>query len=344
MRIYILILFLFGFLNSRGQTLGGSTVFNFLRLPATPLVTGMGGMNISHTVNDVTMAFENPALLQKEMHGQLSTGFQSGFSGLRTYAAAGSIHKENLKTRFAAGLHYIDYGKLPQTDAAGNEMGIFRPHDWVFQLSAARTYLTRWNYGITLKYIQSSYGIYRANGIAADFGVQYLDSAKGWSIAVVAKNMGTTLKSYIGSGGDDLPFDLQLGFTKKLANAPLAFSFTAHHLHRLALGYNDISFDNQVGWNTADDQKLSLDNIFRHFVLASHIYAGKYVTADIGFNYLRKRELQVGREGNGLAGFSMGISLLARKFQLRYARTQFQQSTGLNQFGITLAMDKLGGF
>ncbi|MCR6719791.1 MAG: hypothetical protein NVV59_05725 [Chitinophagaceae bacterium] len=185
--------------------------------------------------------------------------------------------------------------------------------------------------------------MYRANGIAVDIGLQYLDSSKGWSFAVVAKNMGTTLKSYADSGGDDLPFDLQFGFTKKLANAPLAFSLTAHHLHRLALGYNDIAFDNQVGWNTSDEKKLSLDNIFRHFVLASHIYAGKYVTADIGFNYLRRRELQVGKDGNGLTGFSMGVSLLARKFQVRYARTQFQQSTGMNQFGITLAMDKLGG-
>ncbi|MCR6719792.1 MAG: hypothetical protein NVV59_05730 [Chitinophagaceae bacterium] len=155
MRKYILILFLFCCINSTAQTLGGSTVFNFLRLPATPLVTGMGGMNISITTNDVAMAFENPALLQQAMHGQLSTGFQTGFSGLHTYSAAGSINKETLKTRFAAGLHYIDYGKLPQTDAAGNEMGFFRPNDWVFQVSAARSYLTRWNYGMTIKYIQS---------------------------------------------------------------------------------------------------------------------------------------------------------------------------------------------
>lgn len=343
MRIFILIPFLFFFLFSRSQALGGNAVFNFLRLPGSPLVTGMGGMNITNTANDVSMAFENPALLQKDMHAQLSTGFQAGFSGLNTYFAAGAINKEKLKTRFAAGLHYIDYGKLAQTDAAGNEMGFFRPHDWVLQLTASRSYLNRWNYGLTLKFIQSSYGIYRANGIAADIGVQYLDTSRGWSIAIVAKNMGASLKTYTGSGGDDLPFDLQMGFTKRLKNAPFAFSFTAHHVHRLALGYNDIAFDNQVGWNTPSDNKLSFDNIFRHVVLASHIYAGPYITADIGFNYLRRKELQVGREGNGLTGFSMGISLQARKFQLRYARTQYQKTAGMNQFGLTLAMDKLSG-
>lgn len=329
--------------SAKAQTIGGQSVFNFLRMPASPLVTAMGGMNISHTANDVAMSVGNPALLQTAMHAQISTGFQTGLSQTNSYFAAGAYNYEKWQTRLASALHYIDYGKIPQTDASGNDLGIFRPQDWVWQLTAARSYLERWNYGITLKYIHSSYGQYRASGLAADVGLQYLDTTNGWSVSVVAKNMGGMLKTYTASGGDDLPFDLQMGFTKTLKNAPLAFSVTAHHLHRLALGYNDVAFDNEVGWNTSSGKNLSLDNLFRHIVLASHVSIGNYVSADIGFNYLRRRELQMAKDGNGLTGFSMGVSLHARKFQLRYARTQYQQSIGINHFGITIDMGKLEG-
>lgn len=325
------------------QTIGGNAVFNFLRLPSTPLVTGMGGMNISETSNDLGMAMENPALLTEDMHAQLMTGFSTGFNGLNAYAAAGAWHHDRSKTRFSLGLHYLDYGSLTETDASGNNLGFFRPQDWVLRIAAARSYKSKWNYGVILQYIQSSYGVYRANGLAANIGLQYLDTSRGWSVGLVARNMGTTLRTYGGQGGDDLPFDLQLGFTKSLNNAPLSFSLTAHHLHRLALGYNDVSFDNQAGWSTSDGEKFSLDNLFRHLVLATHIAIGELLQADLGFNYLRRRELQIGEGGNGLAGFSLGFSVRARRFQLRYARSQYQRSNGYHHFGLSIAMDKLQG-
>ena len=325
------------------QTIGGNAVFNFLRLPSTPLVTGMGGINISETSNDLGMVMENPALLSEQMNTQLMTGFSTGFNGLNAYAAAGAWHHERSETRLALGLHYLDYGSLTETDASGNNLGIFRPQDWVLRFSMARSYKSKWNYGASLQYIQSSYGVYRANGLAMTIGLQFLDTSRGWSVGLVARNMGTTLRSYSGQGGDDLPFDLQLGFTKSLSNAPFSFSVTAHHLHRLALGYNDVAFDNQAGWSTSNEEKLSLDNLFRHLVLATHVDIGEYLQADLGFNYLRRRELQIGQGGNGLAGFSLGLSLKARRFQLRYARSQYQRSTGYHHFGLNIAMDKLQG-
>jgi hypothetical protein len=45
------------------QTLGGSSVFNFLKLPHTPQLTALGGINVSHPSNDIGLAFNNPALV-----------------------------------------------------------------------------------------------------------------------------------------------------------------------------------------------------------------------------------------------------------------------------------------
>jgi hypothetical protein len=44
---------------------------------------------------------------------------------------------------------------------------------------------------------------------------------------------------------EELPFDPTFGITKKLKNAPLSFSFTAHHLHQFDIRYNDTVFNNE---------------------------------------------------------------------------------------------------
>ena len=344
MRILLLILACGTLGRTGAQTIGGSSVFNFLRLSASPLVAGMGGINLSEDRKDIGMAFENPAQLDPAMAGQLATGFNTGLADIQSYMAMAGWRADHIHTRFAGGILYLNYGTIVQTDASGNVLGQVRPRDWVAQISASRSYGSRWNYGASIKWIQSSLGSYRANGVAMDLGLIYRDSVNGWRFALTARNMGTQLKTYAGAGGDDLPFDLQIGATKRLREAPFGFSLTLHHLHRLALGYNDVAFDNQVGWNTASNQKWSLDNLLRHTVLATHVYLGKYVTADLGFNYLRRREWQVGETGNGLAGFSLGVSLRARSFFLHYAHMGYQRGTGLHQFGLTLKLDRLAGW
>src|SRR5204862_4952843 len=107
-----------------------------------------------------------------------------------------------------------------------------RPNDWVMQVSASRSYLQKWSYGASFKFISSNYGIYSSNGIAMDVGLLYTDTSNLIFASIVAKNMGYQLKKYAGTEAEELPFDLQVGITKKLKNEPLTFSFTDHHLHQ----------------------------------------------------------------------------------------------------------------
>ncbi|HTD92277.1 MAG TPA: type IX secretion system protein PorQ [Chitinophagaceae bacterium] len=325
------------------QTLGGSTVFNFLRLPQTPQLSALGGINVSQQSNDVGLAFNNPALLKPAMHSQLNAVFNSLYDGITDYHLSLAYYHPRIKTSFSWGLSYLDYGNLPQTDASGNELGRFRPTDWVMQVSASHSYLEKWNLGATFKFINSNYGSYRSNGIAMDVGLLYFDSARLFSASVLAKNMGTQLKTYQGSGPDDLPFDLQVGITQRFANSPFGFSVTAHHLHQLDITYNDISFNDANGFPNESTKKLTADKLFRHFVLAADIFLADKVQITAGYNYLRRKELSIGKSGNGLNGFSLGAALLLDKLQVRYARTHYQDNTGYNQFGLNMTLNKYFG-
>lgn len=330
-----------------GQTLGGSSVFNFLKLPNTPQLTSLGGVNVSVTSNDVGLAFNNPALLKKEMHTQMNAVFNDFYAGINTYHLSFAYRQEKLKTSFGWGLTYIDYGKISETDASGNMMGSVKPTDWVMQVSASRGYLEKWNYGAAFKFISSNYGIYRSNGIAMDMGVLYTDTANLFSASIVAKNMGYQLKQYAGTEADELPFDFQAGITKKLRNAPLSFSFTAHHLHQFDIRYNDTVFNNENNFGASTKGKFTFDKIFRHFVFAAQIFPVPQIEVSVGYNHLRRKELNISNTTNGFNGFSLGVGLVVKKIQVRYARTHYQNNTAYNQLGLNLQLNEhfgLGNF
>ena len=342
-KLHILFLLLI-VVRTQAQTLGGNTVYNFLKLSNTPQLTALGGINISNQTADIGLAFNNPALLRAAMHTQTSFVFNSFYAGIKNYHVITGFRYEPLKTTFAAGVNYFSYGSVEQTDMAGNMLGNMRPADYVVQVSAAREYGERWHYGATAKFIHSSYGIYRSSGIAMDIGVTYTDTAHLLQASFVAKNMGGQIKRYTGSSSGDLPFDLQLGISKRLAHAPIQFSATVFQVHRFNIRYDDTLFNSQNGLNPdKKEKKYIFDKFFRHVVLAVQLYITDKVEITAGYNYLHRKELNIGNAGNGLNGFSLGAGVLFKKIQIRYARSYYQNNSSYNQFGLNLRLNDYFG-
>ncbi len=339
MRNYLstLIIF-FGFLlPSRSQSLGGTTVFNFIRYSSAPQHTALGGENVSQQTQDLSFVAYNPALLNAKMNGQLATNFSSLKEGFRNYQLVGSYHREKLKTSFYGAVNYFDYGSVVETDAAGNILGQIRPSEYIIQLGASRKYGERFNYGATLKIVHSSYGSYRASGLALDVGVSYTDTARFLRIGLVLKNMGIQTSSFQGAGNESLPFDIVVGVSKKLEKAPLQFTLTLHHLHQFNLRYNDSSFNVDNGFEQVGNGNV-VDKVFRHLVFSTQLFISEKLEISAGYNYLRRKELNIGSNGNGLNGFSMGLGILVRKIQFRYARTFYEANFATNQFGIGISL------
>ncbi|HEY2722077.1 MAG TPA: hypothetical protein VGI82_10155, partial [Chitinophagaceae bacterium] len=127
MQIFISSLLVSSLVN--GQTIGGSSAFSFMNLPNSPQLTGLGGVNVSQTSNDVGMAFYNPALLTQSMHTQMNAVFNSFYDGISTYHLSLAYHSPALNSNFLLGVHYFSYGDIQQTDASGNILGSLRPTD-----------------------------------------------------------------------------------------------------------------------------------------------------------------------------------------------------------------------
>jgi len=340
MKLIATILFLFIFYPLAAQTLGGSTVYNFLDLPNGPQLTALGGINVSAITDDVNLSFNDPALLRSSMHEQLSTSFNAFYDGIHIYNLWMPVYSQSLQTSFAAGINYFDYGSIPQTDASGNILGNFHPADYVAQVCASRRYEQRWFYGVTLKFIHSSYGVYRSSGAAMDIGVGYYDSVHLFQVGFTASNMGVQYRPYEGTSAGELPFDISLGVTKRLAKAPLQFSFTAHHLQEFNIRYADTAFNNFNGYDQNNKAShFTVDKLFRHFIVAAQAFPEDRVEVTVAYNYLRRKELDMGEAGNGFTGFSFGLGVLLKKWQLRYARSYYQNTSGYNQLGLNLRLN-----
>jgi hypothetical protein len=321
-------------LTSISQTLGGNAAYNFLKFSPSPQLSALGGVNISNINRDISLSFHNPSLLREDMHGQFSANFTSFYAGIKNIHALAGYRKENWATNFSAAVDYFHYGTTTQTDASGNVMGTFNPSDYVVQLSASRKYLERWYYGAAFKFIHSSYGQYRSSAIAVDFGLNYYDSSSLLQIGFAAKNMGSQIQTYAGTP-EDMPFDLQLGITKRLKGSPFQFSVTAQRLQTFDILYNDTLYNANNG---AEVNNGFFNKLIRHFIFGTQVFVGDKLEFTVGYNVLRRAELSVVNSSNGLTGICFGAGVTLKKFQFRYGRAQYQSNTGVNQIGINVIL------
>ncbi|MFZ9660418.1 MAG: type IX secretion system protein PorQ [Chitinophagaceae bacterium] len=320
--------------NANGQTLGGSSIFNFMKLPFSPQLSSLGGDNISTLNPELSMASFQPSLLRKEMTNTISATYNRFYAGIAQLQGNYAFHSDQLNTTFLASMGYLNYGTVDRTDPSGNILGTFRPYDAVLQFSASKKYLEHWYYGATLKYIISSYDQYTSNALAMDVGLNYLDSAKGWQAGFLATNMGSQIRVY-NQIHEDLPFDLKLGISKRFRQTPFQLSITANRLHRFNLISEDSAFINN-GLKTTKPNFLN--NAVRHLVFGLQIFPIQKIELSVGYNILRKAELSVPNTVNGLTGFSAGMALLLAQIQFRYAMSGYQGNSGYHQVGFQIKL------
>ena len=332
---FLILCFCLGSCVAFSQTLGGNAAYNFLKFSPSPQLSALGGVNISNINKDISLSFHNPGQLREEMHAQFSANFTSFYAGIKNVHALGGYRKESWATNFSAGVNYFHYGTTTQTDASGNVMGSFSPSDYVVQISASRKYLERWYYGTSLKFIHSSYGQYRSSAIAVDFGLNYYDSSALLQIGFVARNMGSQIQTYAGTA-EDMPFDLQLGITKRLKGSPFQFSVTAQRLQTFDILYNDTLYNADNSVSTANNGFFN--KLIRHFIFATQVFVGDKLEFSVGYNVLRRAELSVANNSSGLTGICFGAGVTLKKFQFRYGRAQYQSNTGVNQIGINVLL------
>ncbi len=315
----------------------GTTAYEFLNVPVSSHVYALGGTNITIIDDDVNLVEQNPGLLGPEYEMQAGLNYMrylggSNFMGARFAAPAGE------RAAWAVGIQYFGYGSIDGYDVQGNSTGSsFKPSDMVFSGTYAHDITDKLRGGITLKFVHSSYEIYKALAICADLGINYYNPDKDLSFSIVLKNLGGQVKRF-NENYDRLPWDIQVGFAKSLGDSPLRFSITAYNLNKWSLPY--YSTDDNSGTQELEEHDAFMSNLFRHLIFGVELVPSEKLYISLGYNYKTRTDMTTYAR-NFLSGFSVGAGLKVKSMGLGVAFAQPHIGGTTFMFNLTASVSEM---
>ncbi len=323
------------------QPIGGEHIYEFMTFSPSARTTALGGELVSVADDDVALAALNPATLNASMHNQMSFNHNLYVAGISTGYAAYGFHAKKLETVFHGGIQYMSYGSFDAADEFGQITGSFTASEYAFTVGAGHQLYERLSVGANLKLISSQLESYNSLGLAADLGAYYQDTSGRFSIGFVLRHMGAQLSLYEDER-ETLPFDMQIGISKRLKHLPLRFSMTYHNLQQWNILYDDPNaeqssiFLGEFQPQTENRFGTFVDNFFRHIVFSGEFLLGRKENLRMRFayNHFQRQELTV-ENFKSLAGFSLGLGMKINRFRIEFGRGFNHLAGGVSHFSIS---------
>lgn len=290
-----------------------TSVFNFLSLPTSAHSMALGGVQVAVPDDDASLMFQNPALMADVSDKSISFSFFTYMKGSKSGNISWTMASGERGT-WGVGAQFVGYGSMKETNVEGVQTGNFSALDMALEGGYTYTLTDQLSGGALGKFIYSKYGPYSSVALAVDLGLNYFLEESDFSLSLVAANVGWQVKTF-GDTRERIPFDLRLGFTKRLANAPIRLSLTMTDLTR---------------WRAADyysaDGEVKGGKIFiNHFVLGVDVLLSSQFYASAGYNFRRGNELKAAGGSHG-AGLCFGAGMEIKRFKLGLAYAKYHVS------------------
>lgn len=297
----------------------GSTSFAFLKSSFSARSMALGGKVVSLYDQDLSLVNENPALLNASMNGQMHFNQSVLPSGIHFSAL-----NYALKTKvgvFAPSVRYVNYGNFTETDEIGNQIGKFTASDMAIGSNYAYSFNDVLHVGASANLIASNIASFTAYGFSVGFGGMLVHPNKLFSAGFSVQNIGWTFKNFTDNNPSMLPIDVTAAASLKLKHAPFRFTLLGKQLNRWNVIYEDPN--RKPTFDPLSGDTIPVKNAGFFEILANHAAAHVELLASekfhfrMGFDYHRREQLKV-VERPGLAGFSFGVGLKFKKFNLDY--------------------------
>lgn len=293
----------------------GYDAFGFLRLPASTRVSALGGYNLSLVEAEPALVFHNPALLGGETDGKLSVGYMNYISDVSAGSAIFTkAHRE--RGAWGVGVTYFNYGSFRETTTDDFTIGDFSMQDVAVQAFYSYDLTEKWRGGLSLKFLYSSIVDYTSTGLVVDAGLSYFDPEDDRSFGVALKNVGAQLKPYY-EERQRAPWDLQAGFSQRLAHAPFRVSVTALYLNKWKFNYIENS--------TLQTSDNFAETALKHLVFGLEFLPTNSFWVGLGLNPKTMMDMKL-TTGNSLGGFSAGAGVKVSRFNVSVAAARYHPS------------------
>ncbi len=323
---------------------GGQNSFQVLNYATSARTEALGGYAITVKDDDATLGQENPALLNRTMHGMVNLNYINYFADANFGYASYTKHYSNIGT-FNASILYADYGTFEYADVNGVRNGSkFHANDIALSIGYGRPLSEKWSVGGQMRMLGSFYEAYNAFGVSLDLGANYYDTTKGVGFSVLAKNMGTEFNGYTDNSKAPLPLNVMVGVSKKLAHAPFRFSFTYDNLQKWNLIYFDDSQTTTTDALTGEVKEVKKPGVLKkfmyHVTIGTEVLLSKNLHVRVGYNHMQRQTLKVGIKP-GMTGFSLGMGFKVKSFYISYALAKYHIAGTSNQITISKRFGKM---
>jgi hypothetical protein len=318
----------------KSQTAGNNT-YDVLSLVSSARIAGLGGNFAAINDNDITLALSNPSLINAKMDKKLAFSYVNNYSKVNYGFVTYGRNFEKLGS-FTGSLQFIDYGDMKYADETGNISGNFKAGEYAMNVGWGRMLDSAFSIGANMKVLYSDLEAYNSLGLAVDVAGSYLPD-RNTCVSLVFRNIGRQLTSYTSNGVQPLPFEIQMGVSRRLSHLPFRVSILLQHLEKWDLTYE--SSNTKIDAFTGQViEKSSLDNFadraMRHVVLGGEFIPAKFLSIRAGFNYLRRKEMLIETK-KGTVGFSFGFGINVSKFSINYSRAAYHIVGSRNYITLT---------
>ncbi len=293
-------------------------------------ITTLGG------ASDPNLSLFTPSLISKEDKGSIMFNYVNYFADINMGYLGYSGYSDRACLGYTGGLRFLSYGKIQTTDETGAITGETNAGEWVFQGGVSKELSSRWTAGGNLKFLLGQLESFKSTAISTDLALSYTDTANLLQFTILASDLGFVLSDYNGNESK-LPYNLSIGFSKKLAKSPLRFFFSYQYLNQWDIRNEAEKEESPSSFgleDNSDNRNEFLDMFMRHFGFGTEIVLSKSFQLRVGYNYKRRQELKID-EKSGTTGLSWGFAFRVAKFHLSYARATYHLSGASNHFTIS---------
>ena len=188
------------------------------------------------------------------------------------------------------------------------ELGEFSASDIALHGGYSYLFNEKWSGGAMGKVLLTNYGVYSSLALAVDLGFSFYDEDNGVSIGFVAQNLGGQIDP-LNEESEKLPFNLVMGFSKELNNAPIRLSFTLSDLTHWSEDYY---------YEVTGKKHNFSKRFFNHLSIGADVFPSSATWIAIGYNFRRANEMKF-LDSSHWAGFSLGGGLAIKKFKIGLA-------------------------
>ena len=331
-------LFLIFFFNVNAQV-AGESVYQFLNISSSPRQLALGGKEITYFGSNVNQPLINPSSINVLMDNNFSINYSNYISDISYGSASYAYTFDNRSNTLHFGVSYIDYGNFDGYDEQGNSTNSFTGKESAISVG----YSTKINnlpvyFGANIKLITSTLEQYNSLGLSSDIGFLYINDNSDLNIGFVIRNIGVQLKAY-DENKEKLPFEVDLGFSQLLENAPLRWNITIENLQKWNIGLSNPSrIISDLDGNVTTEKVSFLNNLFRHLIVGAEIFPENSFNVRVGYNFKRGEELKIIDQSN-FSGLTFGFGMKFNKLQVNYSHAKFSSAANTSLIGMIIDLN-----